>query len=59
MRQEAEVSDFDQALWKDMKQEAPDELMGIKSHLFDFIVSLPVAIGKGDAAVIDGNDPVV
>ena len=36
-----------------MEQEAPDELMGDKGHFFDFTVSLPIAVGKGDAAVID------
>ncbi len=59
MRQEAEVSDFDQALWQDMKQEASDELIGIKGHFFDFIVSLPVSVGKSDATVIDCYDAVV
>ena len=59
MRQEAEVSDFDQALWQDMKQEASDELMGIKGHFFDFVVPFPVPVGEGDIAVFDCNDTVV
>jgi len=33
--QEAEVSDFDQALWQDMKQEAPDKLMDREGDSFD------------------------
>ena len=59
MRQEAEVSDFDQALGQDMEQEASDELMGIKGHFFDFIVSLSIAVGKRDATVIDCDDTIV
>jgi len=42
-----------------MEQEASDELMGIKGHFFDFIVSLPVAVGKSNAGVIDCDDAVV
>ena len=59
MRQEAKVSDFDQALRQDVKQEASDEHMGIEGHFFDFIVPLPVSVGKRDAAVIDSDDAVV
>ena len=59
VRQEAEVSDFDQALGQDMEQEASYELMGIKGHFFDFIVSLPIAVGKRDATVIDCDDTIV
>ena len=42
-----------------LKQEASDELIGIKGHFFDFIVSFPIPVGKGDATVIDCDDPIV
>ena len=42
-----------------MEQEAPDELMGVEGDGFKLVVCLPVPVGKCNAAVIDGNDPVV
>jgi hypothetical protein len=30
-----------------------------KGHFFDFIVFLPIPVGKSNPAVINGDDPVV
>ena len=51
--------DFDQALWQDMKQKSANKLIGIKGHFFDFIVILPIFVGKSNPAVINGDDAVV
>ena len=59
MSQKAEVSDFHQALWQYMKQKSANELMGIEGHCFDIIVILPVFVSKSNAAVFNGDDPVV
>ena len=42
-----------------MKQKSANELIGIKGHLFDFIVFLPIPVGKSNLAVINGDDPIV
>jgi hypothetical protein len=42
-----------------MQKETSYELIGIKGHWLDFIVILPVPIGKGDFTVINGKDAVV
>ena len=42
-----------------MEKEAPDKFMGLKGHDSDFTVSLPISVGKGDFALINGEDPVV
>ena len=42
-----------------MKQKSADELISIKGHFFDFIVSLPIPVGKSNPAVINGDDAVV
>ena len=42
-----------------MKQKSAYELIRIKDHSFDFIVFLPVAVGKSDPAVINGDDAIV
>ena len=42
-----------------MKQKSADELISIKGHFFDFIVFLTIPVGKSDAAVINGDDPIV
>jgi hypothetical protein len=55
----AEISDFEKTLWQDMKQKSTNELTGIKGHFFDFIVIFPIPVGKSDAAVINGDDPIV
>jgi hypothetical protein len=57
--QKAEVSDFHQALWQDMKQESANELIGIQGHFFNFIVLLPVPVGKSNPTVINADNPVV
>ena len=57
--QEAKVSDFHKPVWQDMQKKAPDKFAGIQSHVFDFIVSLSVFIGKGDLVVLYGDDAVV
>ena len=59
VRQKAEVSDFHQALWQDMKQKSANELIGIQGDFFDFIVSLPVPVSESNPTVINGNDPVI
>jgi hypothetical protein len=42
-----------------MKQKSANELLGIKGHFSDFIVFLPIAVGKSDPAVINGDNPIV
>jgi hypothetical protein len=42
-----------------MKQNSAHELIRIKGHFFNFIVFLPIAIGKSNSAVINGDDAVV
>lgn len=42
-----------------MEEEASDELMGVEGHFSGFIVFFPIAVCKGDFAVIDGEDPIV
>ena len=42
-----------------MKQKSTNELIGHKGHFFDFIVFLPIPVGKSNPAVINGDDPVV
>jgi hypothetical protein len=42
-----------------VKQKPTNELIGIKGHFFDFIVILPVLVGKSNHAIINGDDAVV
>ena len=42
-----------------MKQKSANELISIKGHFFYFIVFLPILVCKSDAAVINGDDPIV
>ena len=42
-----------------MKQKSANELIGIKGHFFDFIVFLPVLVGKSNPAVINRDDAIV
>ena len=42
-----------------MEKEVSYELIGSKGHCFDFIIILPVPVGKGDVTVINGEDVVV
>ena len=59
MGKEAKVADFHKAPWEDVEKEAPDELISSKSQCFDFIIILPVPVGKGDRTIINGDDTVV
>jgi len=59
MRQESEVADFHEAHRQHVEKEASDELMGIKAHFSDFIVSFPIPIGKGGFTIVNGDDPIV
>ena len=42
-----------------MKQKSANELIGIKGHFSDFIVFLPIPVGKSDLAVINGDYKIV
>ncbi len=53
------MSDFDEAVGKNMKQEPPDELIGVHGHDFAFVVVGIVAPPERDLVVFELHDPVI
>ena len=42
-----------------MKQKTANELIGSKGHFFDFIVFLPIPVGKSNPSIINGDDAII
>ena len=53
------MSDFDEAVGKNMKQETPDKLVGIQSHDLLFVVVGVVAPPERDFVVFELHKPVI
>jgi hypothetical protein len=57
--QKTEVADPAEALWKDMNEKAPDELVGVEDHKLGLVVGAIVLPAKVDATVLADDKPAV
>lgn len=57
--EEAEVPDADRAVWKDVQQEAPDELLSVQRDRSRPSGALVVAAADADALSVERRDAVV
>jgi len=57
--EEAEVADADKGAWKQMEQEAAQELIDGQSHQSLLVAVSGISPAEGDAAAGESNEPVV
>ena len=59
LAKKAEVTDAHEAIRQDVKQEAADKFLGLKSHRLFLIPVSAISIAQGDLAVLDVEDAVI